>query len=54
MLPKQRLNKIKTFKDKNPLNSRLDIKVIDEFINQQTKMIDFQRNLTTGLNDFEK
>jgi hypothetical protein len=40
MLPKQKLNKMKTFKDKNPLNSNLDRKVIDEFINQQIKTID--------------
>lgn len=40
MLPKQKLNKMKTFKDKNPLNSNLDRKVIDVFINQQIKTID--------------
>ena len=40
MLPKQKLNKMKTFKDKNPLNSILDRKVIDEFIAQQMKIID--------------
>jgi hypothetical protein len=39
MLPKQQLNKMKTFKDKNPLNSILDRKVIDEFINQQIEII---------------
>ena len=31
---------MKTFKDKNPINSKLDRKVIDEFINQQIKTID--------------
>lgn len=40
MLPKQKLNKMKTFKNKNPLNSNLERKVIDEFINQQRKTID--------------
>ncbi len=40
MLPKQKLNKMKTFKDKNPLNNNLNRKVIDEFINQQIKIID--------------
>jgi hypothetical protein len=40
MLPKKKLNRMKTFKDKNPLNSNLDRKVIDEFINQQIKTID--------------
>jgi hypothetical protein len=40
MLPKAKLNKIKTFKDKNPLNANLDKTVIDQFINQQIKLID--------------
>jgi len=40
MLPKTKLNKMKTFKDKNPLNSHLDSKTIDRFVNQQMKMID--------------
>ncbi|MBP9794205.1 MAG: DinB family protein [Flavobacterium sp.] len=39
MLPKKKLNKMKTFKDKNPLNSNLDRKVIDEFIHQQIQTI---------------
>lgn len=39
MLPKAKLNKMKTFKNMNPLNSRLDKKVIDEFINQQKEML---------------
>lgn len=46
MLPKKKLNKMKTFKDKNPLNSRLDRKVIDEFINQQITMIDLLNKST--------
>ena len=50
MLPKQKLNKMKTFKDKNPLNSILDRKVIDEFINQQIKIIDLlNKSKTTSL-----
>lgn len=40
MLPKEKLNKMKTFKDKNPLNSHLDSKTIDRFMNQQIKMLD--------------
>lgn len=40
MIPNQKLNKMKTFKDKNPLNSILDRKVIDDFIEQQMKIID--------------
>ena len=40
MLPKEKLNKMKTFKDKNPLNAQLDKTVIDYFIDQQNKLID--------------
>lgn len=40
MLPKEKLNKMKTFKDKNPLNADLDRVVIDRFINQQIKLLD--------------
>ena len=40
MLPKEKLNKMKTFKDKNPLNENLDKTVIDQFINQQFKLLD--------------
>lgn len=40
MLPKQKLNKMKTFKDKNPLNTNLDKAVISKFINQQIKLLD--------------
>ena len=40
MLPKEKLNKMKTFKDKNPLNANLDKLVIDKFINQQIKLLD--------------
>lgn len=39
MLPKEKLNKMKTFKDKNPLNSKLDKSVIDKFINQQIELL---------------
>jgi len=40
MLPKEKLNKMKTFKDKNPLNAKLDTAVIDKFIRQQIKLLD--------------
>jgi hypothetical protein len=40
MMPKEQLNKMKTFKTKNPLNEKLDIQTIDRFINQQIKLID--------------
>ncbi len=40
MLPKQKLNKMKTFKDKDPINSMLDKKCIDRFIQQQHKTLE--------------
>jgi len=40
ILPKEKLNKMKTFKDKNPLNANLDKVVIDKFIRQQIKLLD--------------
>ena len=40
MLPKGKLNKIKTFKNKNPLNSNLDKTTINRFLNQQLKFIE--------------
>lgn len=40
MLPKEKLNKMKTFKDKNPLNAKLDKTVIDKFLNQQIQLLD--------------
>lgn len=39
MLPKGKLNRMKTFKDKNPLNSKLDGAVLDRFLEQQDKLI---------------
>lgn len=39
MLPKAKLNKMKTFKNMNPLNSRLDKKVIEEFLEQQATLL---------------
>lgn len=39
MLPKNKLNKMKTFKDKNPLNKRLDKTAIDRFVEQQLRLI---------------
>lgn len=40
MMPKENLNKMKTFKDKNPLNARLEKTVIDRFLSQQLKLVD--------------
>lgn len=38
MLPKEKLNKMKTFKDKNPINAQLDKSVIERFVHQQIHM----------------
>lgn len=40
MLPQDKMKKMNTFKDKNPLNSKLDLSVIDKFISQQMQFID--------------
>ena len=40
MLPQDKMKKMNTFKDKNPLNSKLDLSVIDKFISQQLLFID--------------
>lgn len=51
MLPKEKLNKMKTFKDKNPLNARLDKDVIDKFLKQQSKLSDLlHRSKSVSLN----
>lgn len=39
MLPKEKLNKMKTFKNKNPLGFKLDKSVIDRFIDQQNELL---------------
>jgi len=40
MLPKEKLNKMKTFKSMNPAGSQLDKSVIEKFIRQQKQMLD--------------
>jgi hypothetical protein len=40
MAPKDKLNKMATFKDKNPLNAQLNQTVIDTCINQQMELLD--------------
>lgn len=40
MLPKAKLHKMKTFKDKNPLNAALDRAVINRFLQQQTQLLE--------------
>ncbi|PCJ63611.1 MAG: hypothetical protein COA58_15860 [Bacteroidetes bacterium] len=44
MLPKKKLNKMKTFKDKNPSGSSLDTRVIDRFIRQQKEFLELLQN----------
>lgn len=39
MLPKEKVNKMKTFKDKNPIGSKLDKNTIELFINQQEQIL---------------
>lgn len=39
MLPKEKLNKMKTLKSQNPLGKQLDRSVLDVFIDQQLQMI---------------
>lgn len=39
MLPKAKLNAMKTFKDKNPLGANLDKSVIQVFLNQQKQLL---------------
>ena len=40
MVPKEKLNKMKTFKDKNPIHTKLDKAVLDTFVSQQIKLLD--------------
>jgi len=40
MLPKDKLNKMKTFKDKNPIRRKLDKQTINRFILQQERMLE--------------
>lgn len=40
LLPKEELNKMSTFKNMNPLNSKLDRTVINDFLNQQIQILE--------------
>lgn len=40
MLPQDKLNKMKTFKDKDPLHASVDKTVIDRFLQQQVILLD--------------
>lgn len=44
MLPKEKLNKMKTFKSMNPNNSSLDKQVLDTFMQQQESLIELLRD----------
>ncbi len=51
MLPKEKLNKMNTFKDKNPMGSTLDFSALDELIEQQEQLLELldyaaNKNLT--------
>jgi hypothetical protein len=51
MLPEGKLNSMKTFKDKNPLNADIEVSVIDDFIQQQLTLIDLlDRSRSVSLN----
>ncbi len=51
MLPKEKLNKMKTFKDKNPIHTHLEVSVIDRFLNQQFQLLDLlDRSRNVSLN----
>lgn len=39
MMPKEKLNKMKTFKEMNPIHSELDRAVLQTFVHQQEKML---------------
>tara|TARA_B110000046_G_C12978413_1_gene392211 strand:+ start:867 stop:1439 length:573 start_codon:yes stop_codon:yes gene_type:complete len=50
LLPKEDLNKMKTFKNINPSGSELEIAVLDTFIAQQKEMLEIlDRSLTLNL-----
>lgn len=40
MLPKENMNKVKTFKSMNPVNSKLNKSVVKEFRNQQKSLLE--------------
>lgn len=40
MLPKEQLNKMKTFKDKDPAGSKLNLSTLERFIEQQKKTLE--------------
>lgn len=50
MLPKEKMNKMKTFKSMNPLNSQLNKSVLDKFVNQQEQLLELiEKSESTNL-----
>lgn len=52
MLPKEKLNTMKTLKAMNPIHSELNKEVVDEFVNQQQQLLDLLEK--AGFVDLEK
>jgi hypothetical protein len=52
MLPKEKLNRMKTLKAMNPIHSELNKEVVDEFVNQQQQLLDLLEK--AGFVDLEK
>ncbi len=51
MLPREKLNTMKTFKDKNPAGSLLGIETLDRFLNQQKQILELlQKARNANLN----
>ncbi len=51
MLPKEKLNKMKTFKDKNPLNANLNKTVVEKFSTQLLTLLNLlNKSRTVSLN----
>ena len=51
MIPKEKLNKMKTMKPMNPLNSSLSLQVVEKFLeNQKTKMELLEKSKNYNLN----
>ena len=51
ILPQENLKKIKTFKNKNPLNAKLDKETLEKFIKQQRQLLDLlHQSRTISLN----
>lgn len=46
MLPKEKLNKMRTFQDKNPMGSDLDKRTITRFIHQQEQLVNLLHKST--------